>query len=355
MLSVIQIVKHLNQAHANELRLILKEDSVYSELTLPIFDAYRNGESELQAQRSSNLKPNSFKIIERLIYRSILSLYNYEDIHVKDLVQTNLFYCIYGSTHKSNSQKREELESVFHQLKRFQIDQQAAQIVKQLAHLYTGTQLESVYKYMFNYYSKIESANNKIIELFTTFNEKLNAYISNDRDKDLKECILIYKQIRTICRKYDNKTAQSICVSCKLSLAVLANQSQILLDGAWKVEDLLKVSRNLVEALPFSMMRFYMENINTTLEITQLYKNGQVESAKNLFFVFNKGKKINAFNFNFPVFQLMKLPSITHKTLPINNKQKVSEYFKINSINNFMQLPLNKNNFGRERLSLFLN
>jgi hypothetical protein len=355
MLSVIEIVQQLNKSQAKQLCLMLAKDNAYAELTLPIFNAYRNGENELSTQRSSNLNYNSFKIIERLIYRTILSFYDVEDISVKDLIQTTLFYAIYGSTQKSKNQKKIELEDLFHQLKRFQIDQQAAPLLKELTTYYKDTQLESVYNYMYGYYTKVEATNQRVIKLYVQFNQKLTDYQDEGNQSVLKELIVIYKQIRTLFIKNENPTAASFYYLCKLSLAILSDQKQILRDGSWEVEDLLSQSKHLIQELPFGMMRFYLQNIVTMIDVTHLYKNGLKQEASMLYNNITRSKLTQAYNFAFPNNYLSIHTAVAHKTIPLIGKQKIAEHFSFNKLNHFMQLSIHKNNFGRERLSLFLN
>lgn len=356
MLSVIEIVQQLTKVQAKQLRLVLAKDKAYAEMTLPIFDAYRNGESEQSAQQRSNLKTNAFKIIERLIYKSVLAFYHIEDVTVKELLQTTLFYALYGSAQKSKSQRKAELEDLFHQLKRFQIEQQAAPLLEQLAGYYENTQLESVYKYMHDFYTKVDQTNREIIQKYKEFNQKLTAYLFEGKETNyVKELIVDYKQIRSLYRKNENPTAASFCYLCKLSLAVLAHQNQILRDGNWEIEDLLSQSKYMIQELPFGMMRFYLQNIIGMIEVSFLYDQGFEKEAHNLYHRLNKAKQTQAYNFAFPNNYLQSRTSVAQKTIPIVDRQRIAEQFGFTKLNHFMQLSIHKNNFGRERLSLFLN
>ena len=354
MLAVIQIVQQLNEAHTAKVRLLLESDSAYAELTLPIFDSYRKGENEKTAQEKSNLKFNSFKIIERLIYRSILSFYQVEDLSVKDIMQTSLFYALYGSTQKTKVEKKEELEEIFHQLKRFHIEQQAAKLVKELQSLHINTPLESVYAYMSNYYSAIDRANQEIIQQFIQFNTILGEYIEEPKNNLLKELIGKYKLIRKITTNHSNQTALSFCYTAKLSLTLLAGQSQILLDGGWTTSTLMAETKNCTNNLPFGMLRFYLKNILTHLEYKWLVSNDKINEANEVFSISSTKSLIEAYNFNFP-------NNIHEKTLAkeATEVEFMPKHSNINAslniIHKNISYQFNKGYFGRERLSLFLN
>lgn len=360
MLSVIEIVQQLNQAHATKVRMLLADDSAYYELTLPIFDAYRNGADESSALEVCNLKYNSFKIIERLIYRSVLAFYKVEDIAVKDIMQTNLFYAIYGSTQKTKTEKRIELDELFHQLKRFKIEQESAPLLNELKQLHGDTPLETVYEYMHQYYSNIDLANKEIIEHFIIFNHTLEKYINHNSRELLKELIQRYKLIRKTTTKHFNYTAASFCNSCKLSLAILAEQNQILIDGRWSIESLLSETKETIKNLPFGMMRFYLKNIITHIEYKHLINEGKTSEASSLCSKFNRHTLLEAYNFSFPnsilkeELQLKDIKSKVEIGLEIESrKNRLTSSF--NLINKGIAYQFNKNYFGRERLSLFLN
>lgn len=354
MLAVIEIVQQLNEAHAAKVRLLLESDSAYAELTLPIFDSYRIGENEKTTQEKSNLKYNSFKIIERLVYRSILSFYQVEDMSVKDIMQTNLFYALYGSTQKSKAEKRFELEGIFHQLKRFKIEQQAAPLVKELKKLHVNSPLEAVYDYMTKYYMNIEQVNTQIVQHYIQFNTLLGIYIDEKNPKFLKELIKKYKLIRKLTSKHANQTALSFCYISKLSLSTLADQSQILLDGGWTISTLLSETKECIKNLPFGMLRFYLKNILAHIEYKQLVQEGNHNSAIELIKGFSSVSLIEAYNFNFPnhIHENYFNENRTEVEFALRKNKLASSF---NALNKGIAYQFSKNYFGRERLSLFLN
>jgi hypothetical protein len=239
-------------------------------------------------------------------------------------------------------------------MKRYGVEQQSADLLGQLHQLNLDSPLEAVYSHLHNKYVEIEKANREILNIFTDLNSMFAGLESNITET--RDLVYLYKQIRALHLNHKNHTSQVVLNTTKASLVLLANQKQLLKDGSHNLGQLLSDCKNGVEGLPFGFMRFYLKNIVDQLRIMFKYQQNQIEEAKSIYTNCKSKNFYNANNLNFPSKELRSIKSLLEeKEIQL---ESLNDYqFGIGKLrfNQAMEKAFNKNYFGRERLSLFLN
>ncbi len=301
MSKVFDLVQTLSPKHREAVRENLASDQAFSKYSLLILEAYEKGQGNEPTQNALNLKPIPFKVFERSIFRSILSFYQMEDISVKDLIDTSIFYSLYGSNQKSAKEHSKELELLFHSMKQFGIEQESEELLNALHQLNIGTPLEAVYAHLAEKYQGMAAKNKEILNIFQELNGGLQSYLLEDfNETSLKASISSYKKIRSIYQDNKNGTSNTIYCLSKLMLVVFANQKQLLFDGGQELGELIKLVKKLIDEMPFGMDKFYLQNIFSHTYTKHLKNNGHNEVAQQIISKNKKTNLIEAWNFGFP-------------------------------------------------------
>jgi|SRR5690554_490052 len=322
MLKVVEIVNKLPDVHKQGVRSVMATNGAFAAISLQLFEAYLAGKSEEEAYLDSDLEYREFKIIERLVYRAIISFYNLEDKKIRDLIPSSIFYALHGTIEKTDLEKKELLKGLFHQMKQHDIDEEALPLIDALLKLFQNTQMKGVYVELSKYYQGINQAIQKAIALFEEFNNLLKQQAINPSKNTVQQQIIVFKKIRTLVSQRPSPTTIAIFNLCKLILVVRSKQTQILKDGNWDTTSLLNYSKQKIDCLPFSIKRFYLQNIWEQINLP--YSDIAIDSNT----LNHLRKNLNAYNFGYPStnkfgnVQAIKVPT-HHQLSPKGNNLAV--------------------------------
>lgn len=301
MMSVKETMRNMCGKHLAEVRETLAADKAYNRFTLSIFDAFMLETPENDIIEELSLSNNSFKVFERVIERAIFKFYGLQDTSIQDMIFSSIFYAIYSNNEKSIDEQTKELEGLFHSMKQFNMDQESSTITAKLYELNVGTQLEPVYKHLANKYQAISYKNSLALNYFTQFNQTLTEVLDSDETSNkVKELIVSYKQIRNIYESNKNITSEVVYNLCKFTCITLASQNQLLKDGNISIDELISTLKSGLEALPFSMEKFYLNNIFEHVYAQHLTMNNKDQFAKCLLRNNKEVALFESFNFDFP-------------------------------------------------------
>lgn len=316
MNAVKSIVSHLEAKAATEVRALLERDHTYSEISLEIFDNYRNQNSLEQVMDAHKLDEKSLKIFERVIYLSILAYYELEDNSMKDVLCTTVFYALNGNCEKEKNERIKELEGYFHSMKRYEIEEEASPLLSELYQLNQGGQLETVYRHLYLKYKELDSLISTSLQLFENINEGIAQYLVTANYTYITDIIRDYKIMRRL--SYSNSESKNL--SClmnlaKLNLVVITGQDQLLKESKESIEDLLFITKNQIDSLSFGLKRFYLQNIYA--QVAALYNiqiNELEEATKIMDKTTLKGMEV-AYNFKFAkcIFKDIRNRVVEHK------------------------------------------
>lgn len=348
MRSVKETLIQLNPLHAKAIRQELAKDEGYNQYTLFIFDAFLNHKEAHSIQEELKINEKSFKLFERSIGKAIFEYYNIEDKTVQDLIFSSIFYSLYGSSHKNEQSRTEELEQLFHTMKQFNIEEASAPLLQALKEVNIGSPLEAVYTHLFNKYSTISAEIDEMIAHFSRMNGILGIYEKESENKTLlkKQLISAYKSIRAIAENHQNNTSAVILNLAKLVCVVFAKQDQLLKDGNTNLGTLITSTNLLIDKLPFGIDRFYFRNVYHHIYARHLANVDKQEIAKVLLNKVDHKALFEAQNFNFPNElsqtyinrETLTKPAEPHVIIPFNQTQSNTnfQYFRGDLFSNIL-------------------
>lgn len=348
MRSVKETLLQLNPLHAKAIRSELAKDEGYNQFTLFIFDAYLKRKEEKSIQAELKINQKSFKLFERSIGKAIFEFYGIEDKTVQDLIFSSIFYSLYGTSHKSEQNRTEELEQLFHTMKQFNIEEASAPLLEALKEVNIGSPLEAVYTHLHNKYVTIAAEIDEMIAHFSRMNGILGIYEKESENKTLlkKQLISAYKSIRAIAENHNNNTAQVLLNLAKLNCVVFAQQDQILKDGNTKLGTLITSTNLLIDKLPFGIDRYYFRNVYHHIYARHLANVDKHDIAKILLNKVDDAALFEAQNFNFPneisqTFidrETLTKPEEDHAVIPFNQTKSNTnfQYFRGDLFSNIL-------------------
>jgi hypothetical protein len=294
MLQVLYIVNRLTDKQAKSIALVLEENHGYADVSLELFNAYYKQDQIKIEEIKSSLDHHTFKIFERIIYRTCLEYFELKDTHYQELILTSMFYLLHGSGETDRIRREEKLANLFNQLKFYGIEEVSSPLLEQLVDLNQNTPLKTVYKHLLNRYKKANQTTYQLIDLL----EQLNGSFNETKSKELiRRQIKTYKQIRRLANQDASPINKSIFQISLLSMCIEAGQRQLINSQNETVEELLKSCQHSIKKLPFGFIKFFLKNILTYLKIRELTLQGEKRLAlKELQSI--KHKIIDAYNFN---------------------------------------------------------
>ena len=240
----------------------LQQQVSYNSSSLLVFNCLMLGQKKNEIIEECMLNEKNYPKYERPIYNCILDLFELKASNAKDNILTEVHYAIYEQSYESNTAKVKALENLFHQMKRYGIEQESAPLLKEMRDLSIGSPLYAVYHHLYNKYTDIAECNEEIFKSFAVLNTKLYAFIDDDNSEiSTKDLVKEYKTIRTLHHSAENKTSETVLNFAMLLLATYAGQKQLLLDNKIELKDLFTLCRSQINDLPFGIERFYLNNI----------------------------------------------------------------------------------------------
>lgn len=294
MLQVSYIVNRLTDKQAKSIALVLEENHGYADVSLELFNAYYKQDQSKIEEIKSSLDYHTFKIFERIIYRTCLEYFKLKDTHYQELILTSMFYLLYGSGKKDRIKREDRLTNIFNQLKFYGIEEVSVPLLEQLVSLNQNTPLKTVYQHLLKKYQKINQISYNLIDLL----EALNASFNERKSEELiRKQIKIYKQIRRLANNHASPINKCIFQLSLLSMSIEAGQRQLINSQKETLEELINGCQDSIKKLPFGFIKFYLNNILSYLEIKELSLGGEKNLALRKLRSINH-KAIKAYNFN---------------------------------------------------------
>jgi len=255
----------LNQLTTKQQLIIasaIKAKVAHNSATLHLFQSMLSGNSENQISNSYNLCPNDYAKKERPIFQVILDFYKLKPSSSRDQVLSDVYYAIHEEAYESNAKKAKRLEGLFHQMKRYEMEQESAPLLNALMQASEGTPLHTVYEHLYNKYCNMEANNLIAYATFEKLNTKVSDFIGNNsKGHSVRNLISEFKKIRAIHRKNENRVSECIVNTSMLMLAIHCEQSQLLRESKWTVSELFETCKSQIENLPFGVERMFFKNI----------------------------------------------------------------------------------------------
>lgn len=281
MLTVSTLLNQLNTRQQLAIETDLQSKVAYNSSSLSVFSSMLFGESKSEILASCVLDNNNYPRKERPIFQAIIDFYGLKADNSRDQFWADVYFAIHEETYESRVQKVKRLENLFHQMKRFELEEDSAELLNELEKLSIGTPLHTVYEHLFIKYNEIEINNRKAYLAFENLNVKLSDYLDlNAKEHTLQDLIQAFKQIRTIHHSNENRISECILNTSMLLLANYCGQTQLLKENKWTLNALFATCKTQIEKLPFGVERFFMKNIfdsnlkfallNNSIEVTNL-------------------------------------------------------------------------------------
>lgn len=284
----------MTDKQAESIALVLKENHSYADVSLTLFNAYYKEDQLKIEEIKSSLNDQTFKIFERIIYRTCLEYFNLKDTHYQELILTTMFYLLYGSGEKDRAKRDDRLTNIFNQLKFYGIEEVSVSLLEQLVGLNQNTPLKTVYQHLVKKYKKLNQISYRLIDLL----EELNASFNERKSEELiRKQIKIYKQIRRLANDHASPINRCIFQLSLLNMCIEADQRQLINSQKETLEELLKSCKDSIKKLPFGFIKFYLNNILSYLEIKELTLSGEKKLALRKLRSINH-TAIEAYNFN---------------------------------------------------------
>jgi len=302
MLPLHILLKQLTTLQSLTVERLLQESVSFDSKALLVFNSMMLGQNAEEIKAECHLTDDNYPKYERPIYNCILEIYGVKANTVKDNLLIETYYAVNETVYNNEDEKAKNLERIFHQLKKNQIEQESVDLLLALHKLHLGTPLQAVYSHLYDKYKKIKQANNTAIEIFVGLNKKLTSYLKNRSNDDIaRKMILDYKSIRQLNGEAENRSLSTILNVSRLLLASIGNQKQLLKDDNIDEVVLLSNCKNDVDNLPFGVERYFMQNIIMQIEMLQnteelvSRKEKETKSIKSAHVRFTE-----PYNFSFP-------------------------------------------------------
>lgn len=262
MLPVSTLLNQLTTKQQLAVETDLQSKVAYNSSSLSVFSSMLMGESKKEILASCVLDNNNYPKKERPIYQAILDFYGLKAESSRDQFLADVYFAIHEEKFESKAKKVKRLEGLFHQMKRYELEQESAELLQELEKCSIGTPLHAVYDHLYNKYNEIEINNNKAYTAFDKLNTKVSDYLGeNLKDYTIKDLVSGYKEIRNIHNNNENRVSECIVNSTMLLLANHCGQTQLLNENKWTLSELFETCKAQIETLPFSIERMFLKNI----------------------------------------------------------------------------------------------
>ncbi|MFT6165555.1 MAG: hypothetical protein ACJASF_000234 [Vicingaceae bacterium] len=262
MLAVSTLLNQLTTMQQLVVENDLQSKVAYNSSTLSVYSSMLLGESRKEILASCTLDQNNYPKKERPIIQAILDFYGLKAENSKDQFLSVVYFAIHEEQYVSRVQKVKRLEDLFHQMKRYELEQESALLLQELEKSSVGTPLHAVYEHLFNKYHEMEINNTKAYIAFEKLNLKISEFLGeNMKDYKIRDLIKGYKEIRSIHNDNENRVSECILNTSMLLLANYCGQTQLLNENKWTLSQLFETCKSQIENLPFSVERMFMKNI----------------------------------------------------------------------------------------------
>ena len=262
MLAVSTLLNQLTTMQQLVVENDLQSKVAYNSSTLSVFSSMLFGESKKEILASCALDQNNYPKKERPIFQAILDFYGLKAENSKDQFLSVVYFAIHEEQYESRVKKVKRLEDLFHQMKRYELEQESAPLLEELEKSSVGTPLHTVYEHLYNKYHNMEVNNTKAYIAFEKLNVKISDFLGdNVKDYKIRDLIKGYKEIRSIHNENENRVSECILNTTMLLLANYCGQTQLLNENKWTLSNLFETCKTQIENLPFSVERMFMKNI----------------------------------------------------------------------------------------------
>lgn len=320
MLPVSALLNQLTTTQQLAIETDLQLKVVYNSSTLSVFSSMLFGETKDEILESCSLDNNNYPRKERPIYQAILDFYGLKAENARDQFLAEVYFAIHEEKYESNAQKVTRLEGLFHQMKKFDLEEESAQLLHELVKKSLASPLHAVYAHLYNKYHTIEINNNKAYSAFEKLNLKISDYLGeNLKQHSIRDLIKGYKEIRSIHKLNESRVSECILNLAMLSLVNYCGQVQLLKENKWSIKTLFETCKTQTDKLPFSVERMFVQNIfdnnlryailNKTINVDDLsFKHLKVERLN-----------MNVYNFGFKITENTTSEKTSKREQIINN------------------------------------
>lgn len=273
MLSTREIIRGLSEQHFIDIRLEVQKSSFKKEL-IPILDKYRSGEfTEMDVREGTDFTEKEYKLFEKRLYNILVDFYKITPRLELDTVLSQAFHALYSKNFLDDKEKNFCLEKIFNKMQALQLGEEGLDVLKQLLEIKKDTELYTVYYHLYNHYLNRYYSNQRSVILISQFFNKVNEIEADCSSAEIRQLILIYKQLRMLAVEAENPLAKNTFRICQLSLCVLFGQEQILFQEKISVQKLLLICKNELKSLPGNFEQYYLNNIYLLLKLKWLNDN----------------------------------------------------------------------------------
>jgi|GEM_PF-4678168 len=280
MLSVSTLLNQLTTMQQLAVETDLQSKVAYNSSTLTVFSSMLLGESKKEILVSCVLDNNNYPKKERPIFQAIIDFYGLKAESSRDQFLAEVYFAIHEEVYESKAKKAKRLEGLFHQMKRYELEQESAELLHELAKCSVGTPLHAVYVHLYTKYHQVEINNNKAFTAFEKLNHKLSDFLGeNLKGYTIRDLVAGYKEIRTIHNENGDRVSHCILNTTMLLLANHCGQTQLLHQNKWTINQLFETCKVQIENLPFGVERMFMKNIfDTNLKHAVLQNSSEVKT-----------------------------------------------------------------------------
>lgn len=303
MLPLQKLINQLSTMQSLQLERMLQKTVSFDSKSLLVFNSLMLGLNKEEIIRECSLNDDNYPKYERPIYNCLLELYGLTPITAKDEFMNVIYYAI-NELEDETDEKAFNLEKLFHELTKHNIEQEATEILFSLYKLHIGTPLQTVYYHLYSKYNEINQANANAFDLFEELNNLLDEYLTGNQNQEalhfqIRNMIKVYKEIRNLYHAYENRTLLAILNNSKLILTSICGQKQLLKDQNISVNELYTLCQKNIVDLPFGIERYFLKNIYDQLKILTLVESNSSKSLNYAFPLMHK-RFSEAHNFGFP-------------------------------------------------------
>lgn len=301
MIAVSELLNQLSPMQQLKVESTLQSQFAFDSTTLMVFNSIMIGESREETVNNCNLSIRSYNKaafpIRTVIQQTLGIIANSK----RDLFLAEVNSFVHNSEEVDNTKRLKELEELFHQMKRYSLEQESAELLDKMVQLSTNSPLRFVYHHLFQKYSAIEKLNNQLYSKFEKFNIAATYFLDgNPKGITVKDLIVQFKEIRTLAVKNHNPVSEAILNTTKLVLATHFDQVQLLKQNNWTLGQLIEECKKTITNMHFGCERAYLENIlSITLQCVANKDNSKntTEIVDNLEYTINK----ETYNFGFEI------------------------------------------------------
>lgn len=262
MLPLSSILSQLSVMQQLLVEKSLQAQQGFNSKSLLIFNLLAEGQTKEEILQDGLVDEESYFSFERPIYNCILKLFDLTPSTTRDHFVAEVSYSIHDQSYKNDQEKGRFLENLFHQMKRYSIEQDSALLLKELYRLNEGNPLQAVYQHLYLKYDTIAKINAEIFDIFNQLNTQLSSFlIDSETTIEMKELIGHYKAIRNLHRRAENRTSQTVLDVTMLLLSTYCGQTQLLKEQSKSMNQLFIDCKTQIQELPFGLERYFLTNI----------------------------------------------------------------------------------------------